>query len=107
MHLQQAEERAVEIGRHSIAGKLLPERLLDDFHLAREPGAGFFVGRVLAVHFVNFGAEIKGALKRIHVEEGGGNDGMWAAEGWRLNAYARQIGMLGGSPCPPPLRSDG
>ena len=72
MHLQQAEERAVEIGWHSMARKLLPERLLDDFHLAREPGAGLLVRRVRAVHFVDFEAEIKSALKRIHVENRGG-----------------------------------
>ncbi len=72
MHLQQAEERAVEIGWHSMARKLLPERLLDDSHLAREPCAGLLVRRVRAVHFVDFEAEIKSALKRIHVENRGG-----------------------------------
>ena len=70
MHLQQAEERAVEVGGHSMARELLPERLLDDFHLAREPGAGCFVGCVRAVHFVNFDAEIKGGLKHFHFEDG-------------------------------------
>ena len=84
MHLQQAEERVVEIGWHSIARKLLPKRLLDDFHLAREPGAGFHVGRVRAVHFVDFEAEIKSALKRIHIEDRGGvgMDARNASEAW-------------------------
>ena len=72
-HLHQAEERVVEIGRDCAARELLSECLLDDFHLTGEPGTGFLVGRVRAVHFVNSQAEIEGALKYLHDDLGGGD----------------------------------
>ncbi len=73
MYLQQAEERHFEFGRDSVARELLPESLLDDFYLAREPSTGFFVGRERAVHFVNFHAKIESGLKCIHVGDDEGS----------------------------------